>query len=392
MSDRTKYNWTATKIEACIKFDFNVGELPVEAAKQVLETDSFFVNTSRCLSEHSIEWLEAIGMTSDKALLDLSSGEVSAELHSVVIGLVYVAAATSVMRGHLGVAQAIRWGDLQLAKYGVFPDLDPDSDVSELVEMLDNPEDPETQELLAKVSDRKARAKKLTTAEETGLSSFFAAVKRIIKIGIWGAIAYCVLYLAVGLYVTNKERVDREAMRAEERARRDEAETLRKREAERVRLYATNHGDWQNISALPAGFGDLHGRVIEIDGLDYLQYRVVYSESHVVLAIPRAQHFTSYALWKADCTVGLQSVVKGEFGEANVKEINSWSREAEAELQCVQLGGDTWLMRYAIWPSAKNPGSWEENYGGFEVKVEFSSYGDRPGWNMGQGLRAAAVH
>jgi len=372
MIDRTKYNWTATKIEACIKFDFDLGESVVAMAKLVLENDAFFRDTDRCRNEQASDWLAAISQTAEKSLKDMADVGAIADNHEAALGVIYIAGASSVMMAHLSVSKALEWCDEQIKKYEVLPDFD----FSDLMDRLDNPDSPETQKLLADVSERQARAAKLARAERS--DSLLALGKKALKLCVGGAVAFGALYLAVGLFIMYKERSDLEAEAAQ-----------RARKAEEVRLYATEKSDWQYLVEPPSGYGDLQGRFLEIEGLSYLHYRAVKSRSHIVMAIPRAGHFTTYALWKADCLVGLETVVEGEFKEINVKKVATFTEEAQ--LECVSLKGETWLMRYAIWPAADNPRSWEESYGGFEVDVKFKKDG-YAGWNVGQGLRAATVN
>ena len=403
MIDRTKYNWTATKIEACIKFDFDIGEPPVAMAKQVLETDTFFNEASRCLSEHSVEWIEAIGMASDNALRELSNGEVGAELHGFVIGLVYIAAATSVMRGHLGVPQAVRWGDLQLAKYGVFPGLDPDFDVSELVEMLDNPEDPDTKDLMARVEERMARAAKRDdeiptpppadgrkdavgeSLSQTSGADVLRALLRLLKELLKWAAGLSALAAVVALTVGF---LNLKSKQEEESRERQRLEAL----SERVRTLGTSSPDYEYVDGRKGEVDRLQRRPIEIDGLQYFVYRRVLSGSRIVAALPRVGHFTAYAFWKTECQVGVRMVTEGSYWEKNVTE-GRGSKPDQAELTCVEKAGDTWLMRYAVWGSADSPYGWEEDYGGFEVDVRFTPDSNgRGGWAMGRGLQAATLN
>ena len=384
--DRTKYNWTATKIEACIKFDFNLGDSVVAMAKLVLENDAFFRDTDRYRNEQSCDWLVAISQTAEKSLKDMADVGAIADNHEAALGVIYIAGASSVMMAHLSVSKALEWCDEQIKKYEVVPDFD----FTGLLDRLENPDSAETQKLLADVSERQTRAAELAREERN--DSLLSFGKSAIKLCLGGAVVFVALYLAVGLFFEYKEGADLQKERAQARERARARLAKAKEEAERVRTYATNHSDWQLLDPEPQGFGDLHGRVIEIDGLDYLQYRVVYSESHMVIAIPRARHFTSYAFWKTNCSPGLETVVEGVFAETNVKKLKSWSPEAKAVLQCVNLDGENWLMRYAIWGKAENPREWKENYGGFQVEARFESSSDEPGWNLGQGLRAATVN
>lgn len=400
--DRTKYNWTATKIEACIKFDFDIGEPPVAMAKQVLETDTFFNEASRCLSEHSVEWIEAIGMASDNALRELSNGEVGAELHGFVIGLVYIAAATSVVRGHLGVPQAIRWGDLQLAKYGVFPDLDPDFDVSELVEMLDNPEDPDTKELMARVEERMARADKKDaelpapsrgggrgeageSLPQTSAADVLRALLRLLKELLKWAAGLSALAAVVALVVGF---LNLKSKQEEESRERQRIEAI----SERVRTLGTTTQEYEYVDGRKGEVDRLQRMSIEIDGLQYFLYRRVLSGSRIVAALPRVGHFTAYAFWKTECQVGTRMVTEGSYWEKNVIE-GRGSKPDQAELTCVEKAGDTWLMRYAVWGSADSPYGWEEDYGGFKVDVRFAPDSNgRGGWAMKRGLQAATLN
>ena len=382
MIDRTKYNWTATKIEACIKFDFNVGESVVAMAKLVLENDAFFRDTDRYRNEQACDWLAAISQTAEKSLKDMADVGAIADNHEAALGVIYIAGASSVMMAHLSVSKALEWCDEQIKKYEVLPEFD----FSHLIDQLDDPDS----DLLRRVQSRIERSEKLAQSgadrsdgaeslnsnevspeASSGAAKLLKTILKVIVVPL--LLLLCVFGLVVGFAAWKRydEKKEQAAL------------------AEVIRLYGTENTDFQYLRDAPEGLGDIQGRFIKIDGQDYIQYRKVKSRDHIISAIPRVGHLTTYAFWKSSCDVGTEMTVSGKYAEENT----SWDgARHEATIHCVELDGQPWLMRYAVWDDSNGPARWDGDYGGFIVEEQFEETRFLSGWSFRQGIQAATVN
>lgn len=203
-------------------------------------------------------------------------------------------------------------------------------------------------------------------------------------IAVLGAIVFLVSYQA--------KLAEEELLQGKREAARESARERLKAQEEVLTIGTDIKGFKFLREVSEAGFGELQGVLIEIEGLSYGLYRKVLSRRHIVYGLPRVGHFTAYALWTADCDVGTTIEIKGQFDEVNVtggRRIGGATTPEIATLSCIQAGGSTWIMRYAIFPSETIPSAWAENYGGFKVYADFD---DRMEWDFDQGVQAATLN
>ena len=119
MFDRSRYNWAATQVETCLKFDFGADDAQVVSSKEVLELDSFFSDVKRAKNADKLNWYAAIGLVSGQTLADLHSADHQNVPISISLGLINAAAAAMVMTKAFGVPQAQVWIDEQMEQFGV---------------------------------------------------------------------------------------------------------------------------------------------------------------------------------------------------------------------------------------------------------------------------------
>lgn len=126
---------------------------------------------------------------------------------------------------------------------------------------------------------------------------------------------------------------------------------------------------------LEKGFGILQRRTLISDaGKAYVQYRLIRGLDHQVMAVPREGFLTTFSFWKYACNPGERVAV-----QAASRELNQ-----PAELVCLEMGGATWISRYAIWKSGELH-TWNADYGGFKVRESFD-------WDMSEGVRLATMN
>jgi hypothetical protein len=81
--------------------------------------------------------------------------------------------------------------------------------------------------------------------------------------------------------------------------------------------------------------------------------------------------------------------VSGKYAEENT----SWDgARHEATIHCVELDGQPWLMRYAVWDDLNGPARWDGDYGGFIVDEQFEETRFLSGWSFRQGIQAATLN
>ena len=105
MFSRSRYNWAATQVETCLKFDFGLTDFQISLAQVVLNDDAFFRDSERIKKQMDCNWYFAIAYVAKDALAKLSD---SVE-RPMRLGIIYAAAGGMVMTKELGVPHAQAW-------------------------------------------------------------------------------------------------------------------------------------------------------------------------------------------------------------------------------------------------------------------------------------------
>ena len=131
MFARSRYNWAATQVETCLKFDFGVTDLILKASKLVLEDDAFFRDVKRAKDASNVNWYAATAAVGGQTLADVHNEDHANVPLPLSVGLIHVSAAAMVMTKGFGVPQAQEWVEEQYETFGL---LDEGSDNSDGVD------------------------------------------------------------------------------------------------------------------------------------------------------------------------------------------------------------------------------------------------------------------
>jgi len=119
MFARSRYNWAATQVETCLKFDFDVSDLILKASKHALEDDSFFRDVKKAKDSSDINWYAAMAYVGGQTLADLHNEDHDNVPVPLSVALIHVSAAAMVMTKGFGVPQAQEWIEEQYETFGV---------------------------------------------------------------------------------------------------------------------------------------------------------------------------------------------------------------------------------------------------------------------------------
>ena len=122
MFARSRYNWAATQVETCLKFDFGVTDLILKASKMVLEDDAFFRDVKKAKDASDINWYAATAFVAGQTLADVHNEDHANVPLPLSVGLIHVSAAAMVMTKGFGVPQAQEWIEEQYETFGLLDD------------------------------------------------------------------------------------------------------------------------------------------------------------------------------------------------------------------------------------------------------------------------------
>ena len=122
MFDRSRYNWAATQVDTCLKFDFGVPAPILTAAKKVMDDDGFFKDVRKAKEASDLNWYSAMAMVGGQTLADLHNNDHDNVPASLSIALINTSAAAMVMTKGFGVPQAQAWVEEQYQIFGVLED------------------------------------------------------------------------------------------------------------------------------------------------------------------------------------------------------------------------------------------------------------------------------
>jgi hypothetical protein len=122
MFDRSRYNWAATQVDTCLKFDFDVPLPILTAAKKVMDDDDFFSDVKKAKEDSDLNWYSAMAMAGGQTLANLHNNDHDNVPVSLSIALINASAAAMVMTKGFGVPQAQAWIEEQYQTFGVLED------------------------------------------------------------------------------------------------------------------------------------------------------------------------------------------------------------------------------------------------------------------------------